>query len=306
MDVIDLFAGMGGLAVGFAKEGFRVLGYDINPLSFKIFKINRIGDARIQDLSKSTVTEYADVITGGPPCRPWSCLNLARRGERHPDYRLLDCFFDHVLKIKPTAFLMENVVPLKSDARFKGWIDKVRKSGYSVEFRVVRYSDFGAATSRRRLIVAGFADGVSAEEFFLKLEEQKTRPKTVMDAVKPFVHIKKGGFPDHEWPELKTISRYEQYYRTGKFGWYRLDPDKPAPSFGNIMKTYILHPLAGVNGVPLRVISIREAMSIMGFDTDFRFPEGSGMTVRYQMVADAVSPVFSRVCARIVKKVFKG
>jgi len=305
MNVIDLFAGMGGLASGFAKEGFTVVGYDINPLSKEIFKINKIGNLIVQNLLKETIIEHADIIIGGPPCRPWSCINVTRRGSKHPDYKLLDRFFKYVLEMKPVAFLMENVLPLKSDCKFEKWMNIVRKSGYFTRYRTVKYSDFGAATSRRRLIITGFIDKTFAEEFFLKLEEYRAKPRTVMEAIQPFLNIKKGGFPDHEWPELKTIKKYEHYYRTGKFGWYRLNPDRPAPSFGNVMKTYILHPFAGVNGIPMRVISIREAMSIMGFDMDFKFPSGSGMTIRYQMVSDAVSPIFSQVCAKIIKKVLK-
>jgi site-specific DNA-cytosine methylase len=47
-------------------------------------------------------------------------------------------------------------------------------------------------------------------------------------------------------------------------------------------------------------------MAIMGFSDKFRFPEGMGMGVRYQMVADAVSPVFSEICARVMKELLQG
>ena len=299
--VVDLFAGMGGLASGFAKEGFSVSGYDIRPATKKIFRLNGIGDAEIRDLSSETVSEKADVVTGGPPCRPWSSINITLRRGSHPDYKLLDSFFNHILEIKPAAFIMENVPPLGKDPNFIKWVGIIRESGYSVSYSIAKYSDYGASTSRRRLFVIGFNDGNQAEEFFSILEEYKNKPKTVMDAIRPFINLKKGDFPDHEWPNLKTIHKYEKYYRTGRYGWYKLDPDKPAPSFGNIMKTYILHPMSN-NGTVPRVISVREAMAIMGFDTDFRFPENMGMSTRYQMIADAVSPVFSRICAKIIKK----
>jgi len=166
----------------------------------------------------------------------------------------------------------------------------------------VKYSDFGAPTRRSRLITIGFRNGTSAEEFFNVMEKYKKRAKTVMEAIKPFLKLRKGEYPDHVWPELRTIHKYEKYYKTGKYGWYKLKSNEPAPSFGNIMKTYILHPMSGNNGFKPRVISIREAMSIMGFDRNFRFPEGTGMSVRYQMVADSVSPVVSKVIAKVMKK----
>ena len=98
---------------------------------------------------------------------------------------------------------------------------------------------------------------------------------------------------------IPELSR--KYYETGKFGWYILKWEEPAPSFGNVSKTYILHPNA-FNGGPKRVISVKEALLIMGFDNDFRFPERTGIKRGYQMVADAVSPVFAYVSASIIKE----
>jgi len=49
------------------------------------------------------------------------------------------------------------------------------------------------------------------------------------------------------------------------------------------------------------VISVREALHIMGFPEEYKFPQ-VGLGARYQMVADAVSPVFSKVAAQAVTR----
>jgi site-specific DNA-cytosine methylase len=85
-----------------------------------------------------------------------------------------------------------------------------------------------------------------------------------------------------------------------------LDYDTPAPSFGSVAKTYILHPEAGIGGYAERVLSVREVMAIMGFADSVRFPERTSRAKRYQMVANAVSPVASRAIAVVVKRLLVG
>jgi DNA (cytosine-5)-methyltransferase 1 len=299
---------MGGLSLGFARSGFRITGYDINPRVAQIFSLNAVGEAVVADLSgegcalRPRDLRDAAVVAGGPPCRPWSCLNLRNRRSEHPDYPLLGAFFRTVRAVEPDAFILENVPGLARDPAFVEHMTQIR-AGYDVNWRIIRYSDFGAATARHRLIAVGFRKGPGgnrAELFFERLSGLRSPPRTVMDAIRGFAGIPRGGFPDHEWPELPSIKNYREKYRTRRFGWYRLDPDRPAPSFGNVLKTYILHPLAAS-----RVISVREAMAIMGFPEDFRFPPGMGMKPRYQMVSDAVSPVFSQACARVMLELLR-
>ena len=67
------------------------------------------------------------------------------------------------------------------------------------------------------------------------------------------------------------------------------------------MKTYILHPNS-FNGGDTRVISVREALLLMGFPKSYHFPKGQGLCARYQMVADSVSPSFSTIAAEILKE----
>lgn len=310
MRVIDLFSGMGGLAFGFANQRFKVSGYDIHRRMPEIFEINNIGTGCVEDLLlKGKVSHKASgplVVTGGPPCKPWSNVNrrMSRRGKLHNDYELLDSYFTYVRDLKPEVFLMENVLPVANDPVFCMWSKRLSRK-YWIAYSPIRYAEYGAATARQRFFAVGFRRGNRrnlAQEFFDRLESFKREPRTVGQALKPLLTRELGEVSDHHWPNFRTINNYHDKYNENRFGWYRLDPDKPAPSFGNVMKTYILHPYAGNgHGIPLRVISVREAMNIMGFPAGFRFPDKMGMKYRYQMVADAVSPVFSTIAARVIR-----
>lgn len=299
MRVLDLFCGAGGITRGFLRAGFDVTGADNSEHVQRTFEENNHAHFEKANLLKETISEKFDIVTGGPPCKPWSSVNVTKRRTAHMDHRLISRYFMHVKNGMPRAFLFENVPPLQNDVILRKHIRKMEQLGYSVKDQIVKYSDYGASSARRRLIVFGIRNG-TASTFFRMLESRKTFPSTVRDSIEEYKDLGKGEYADHVWPELKTIDKYAEYYQTNQFGWYVLKWDEPAPSFGNVMKTYILHP-NGLGNKHTRVISVREAMSIMGFDKTFRFPDGVGMGQRYQMTVDSVSPVFSQVAAEVIQ-----
>ena len=299
MKALDLFCGFGGLTSGFESAGFKVTGVDLFSSIGKTFEMNNKGKFIQADLSKELIDGNFDLIIGGPPCRPWSSVNLTKRGKIHDDYNLLSSYFKHIEYHLPKIFMMENVLPLAKDETFKRYVQKMKKFGYSTMFQVVKYSDYGAATSRRRLILFGIRKG-NADVFFQELSKHKTSATTVKDVIWDLRKKKKLDLPNHDWPNLKTIAKYRKYYKTNKFGWYVLKWNEPSPSFGNITKTYILHP-DSFNGHETRVISVREALLIMGFRKGFSFPENISISAKYQMIADSVSPVFSKIAAKVAK-----
>jgi DNA (cytosine-5)-methyltransferase 1 len=301
LKVLDLFCGAGGLASGFSNQGFDVTGVDSSELAGRTFVKNHRGKFVQLDLSRNSVSGDYDVIIGGPPCKPWSNVNTVTRGSAHRDYHLLGTFFRHVESVRPAAFLFENVLPVKKSGTFRWWVARMQRIGYSVDVNTVAYSSFGAATRRQRLIAFGLLNR-DARSFYQRLERKTLPPSTVRSKIWDLRDKNRGASPDHVWPQLKTIDRYREYYRQAKYGWYVLKWDEPAPSFGNVTKTYILHP-ESLNGGEMRVISIREAALIMGFEDQFEFPRGSSLTARYQMIADAVSPDFSIAAARATMEV---
>jgi DNA (cytosine-5)-methyltransferase 1 len=302
--VLDLFCGAGGLAYGFSREGFDVRGVDRLPIVGEIFRRNTLGEAKVRDLHWTTENGGADVVVGGPPCRPWSSLNLTRRSSEHANYRLMARFMSHVFQNQPKIFLMENVPAAKSHAGelVDRLSTRLAEKGYETKSGTVKYSDYGAATSRSRMMLFGTRVG-DPTAFFEELEAHHMRePATVRQAIWNLRREDQKSVLDHEWPRLNTIENYRERYRTGQFGWYRLNWGDPAPSFGNVMKTYTLHPSSWRGNPPKdpRVISVREALSLMGFPESYSFPPGMGMGQRYQMVVDSVSPIFSQAAARVI------
>jgi DNA (cytosine-5)-methyltransferase 1 len=300
MEVLDLFCGMGGLSSGFAKREFSILGVDNSSVAGKTYEKNGFGKFRQKDLKHSKVVGKYQVLLGGPPCRPWSSVNTVKRERSHRDYRLLGAYFKHVERIQPKVFVLENVPAVKNSGTFEWWARRAEKLGYSIMRTIVTYSDFGAATKRRRFIAIGVMKGDKKETEKI-LNEQKKDSTTVKSRIWGLRNQPENAASYHEWPDLKTIDNYRDYYATGKFGWYKLNWNEAAPSFGNVMKTYILHPMS-FDGGDTRVISVREAMLVMGFDEKFQFYKKARMGQMYQMIADSVSPVFSDALATTVDK----
>lgn len=298
-----MFCGAGGMSSGFKLAGFSVVGVDKSEHAKRTFELNDHGTFKLMDLGKDIFTGNFDLVAGGPPCKPWSAVNQQNRRSAHDDYGLVDSFFKHVIANDPDAFLLENVLPLKSDEIMEKWVESMTRRKFSVETLNVRYSDYGAATRRRRLLVFGTKMGEASE--FVRLLKRRRRANSTVRRRIEYLKKAKRDVRDHEWPKLNTISSYGPMYRSGKYGWCILPWDDAAPSFGNVMKTYVLHPDSN-NGGPRRVISVKEASLIMGFPRKFRFPQDIGMTPRYQMVADMVSPVFARAAARTIKSLLSN
>lgn len=303
MKVLDLFSGMGGFSLGFKKQGFEIRGADIDPHCVSTFRHN-VGPCLKQDLRNhlfDAENMQADILLGSPPCRPWSRLNLHIERKEHPDRPLIQAFEKAVLGLRPRIFIMENVPLLERDDLFRQMLERARDAGYSCEPQKICYAKFGAATKRKRLFLFGVLGG-DIRQLLTILDTGEEEARTVWDVIASYSGVGPGEISDHEWPDLRTIERYLDKYRTKRYGWYCLEKESPAPSFGNINKTYILHPDSLKNGAAPRVLSIREAMAIMGFNDDFRFPPNVPVTARYRMISDAVSPVFSEKCAHAVKQ----
>lgn len=121
--VIDLFAGAGGLSLGFEqtnKYSIKVA-FENNPNMQKTYKHNHPyvdvrGDVCSADYSKiQEKFGKIDVVIGGPPCQGFSNANRQKNHAISQNNMLVKQYLRAVISLQPKAFVMENVSMLKSD-----------------------------------------------------------------------------------------------------------------------------------------------------------------------------------------------
>ncbi|MEQ8932035.1 MAG: DNA cytosine methyltransferase [Nitratireductor sp.] len=174
--VLDLFAGAGGLSLGFAQAGYRVVGgIDNSVPAMDTFEAN-IGDARamVRDLRNddfADVEEFVgpagvDVVVGGPSCQGFSTSGgLSRktgRDEGDPRNRLFLNYLDLVDRLQPSWIVFENVPGLLLYNQGRVALEIVqafREIGYSIVPMILLAADFGVPQLRRRLVFVGNRTG---------------------------------------------------------------------------------------------------------------------------------------------------
>lgn len=168
-NIIDLFAGVGGLSYGFSKmPEFKILAaneiekdisiaYTINHPEVVMFNddINALTEETIKSALNN---QKIDLVVGGPPCQSYSTL-----GKREMDDRAnLFMQYKRLLSIlKPRAFIFENVVGMLSMNRgrlFKNVQEEFETLGYKLKYKVLNAVNYGVPQFRERVILVGFLD----------------------------------------------------------------------------------------------------------------------------------------------------
>ena len=143
--VVDLFAGAGGLSLGFMqtqKYDIKVA-FENSPYIQDTYRLNHPGVevqgdvcAADYDAIKKKYGEI-DVVIGGPPCQGFSNANRQKNHAISQNNMLVKQYIRAILELKPKAFVMENVSMLKSDVhRFymeESDIETVKKCGVPVK-----------------------------------------------------------------------------------------------------------------------------------------------------------------------------
>lgn len=163
--VIDLFAGIGGIRLGFEQAfgGLEcVFTSEIDKYAIQTYQANFNNEIVYGDITKISTREipYHDVLLAGFPCQPFSQAGLKKGFE---DTRGT-LFFDIeriLLDKKPKAFLLENVKQLKGHdggRTLKVILEHLNTAGYETHVQVLRARDFGVPQNRERIYIVGFLE----------------------------------------------------------------------------------------------------------------------------------------------------
>ncbi|MFA6251544.1 MAG: transcriptional repressor LexA [Candidatus Paceibacterota bacterium] len=305
---IDLFAGIGGIRMGFENAGFKtVFANDFDAPCKQTYDLN-FKDSKliVEDIRKIGINDLPefDFILGGFPCQAFSIAGY-RKGFDDPKNRG-NLFFDiaKIIKAKnPEGFLLENVKNLKSHDEgntFRIIEETLKDLGYHVKAKVLNTMEYGnVPQNRERIYIVGFKNKEYSDKF------------TFPEPIKLNVKI----------TDLLEKNVSEKYYYNGKPLFEKLKKDvKEEGKVYQWRRQYVRENKSGVcptltanmgmggHNVPIikdkkgiRKLTPLECSRIQGFPNSFKLPPLADSAL-YKQFGNSVSvPVVEAVAKQMMK-----
>jgi DNA (cytosine-5)-methyltransferase 1 len=290
--VIDLFAGCGGLSLGFEAAGFKTIGYEMDKAASASYNKNLLGDCFALKLNLEFEYPHADIVIGGPPCQPFSVGGKQKGIEDARDG--FPIFIDAVKKLRPRIFMFENVRGLLYTNKwyFDLILNELRKLGYLIDFKLLNAVNFGVPQNRERLFVVGHRS-------IFKYPIPNLQKTTVGEAIGDLMYTT----PPESKFFTKSMDAYVAKYEKASscINPRDLYVEKPA-------RTLTCRNLAGATGDMQRVrlkdgrrrrLLHKEAARLQSFPDWYEF-EGNE-TQRFNQIGNAVPPLLAYQLAQSIK-----
>jgi DNA (cytosine-5)-methyltransferase 1 len=310
---IDLFAGVGGIRLGFEKAGFETVfandfekackdTYDLN------FKTSKLVVEDIRKIGIDDLPEF-DFLLGGFPCQAFSIAGY-RHGFKDKQGRG-NLFFDiaRILEARrPSGFLLENVKNLKMHDQGKTFRiikETLESLGYYVKYKVLNTMEYGnIPQNRERVYIAGFRNQDHCDNFeFPKPQKLKIK---VTDLLEDKVDDKYyyNGKPLYE--KLKGDVK-----RTGKvYQWRR---KYVRENKKGVCPTLTANMGTGGHNVPIikdkkgiRKLTPYECARIQGFPKNYKLPKNLADSALYKQFGNSVSVTVIEAIAKNIMKAVAG
>jgi len=292
---VDLFAGCGGLALGFESAGIATIGFEKERDACATYRRNLSGACVETVLSPESEFPECDILIGGPPCQPFSVggsqngLNDSRDG--------FPTFIAAVEKLRPKLWMFENVRGMMYANRWylDQILDRLRALDYEVELRLLNAVHFGVPQKRERLVVVGHQGKFT-------FPQPSSQAWTAGEALE--------GILFEVPPESKfltaSMDRYVENYEKASCCVRPRDLHLEQPS-----RTLTCRNLAGATGDMQRIklpdgrrrrLLIREAARLQSFPDHYEFIGSEGSV--FKQIGNAVPPMMAHALAKSVLNYF--
>jgi DNA (cytosine-5)-methyltransferase 1 len=343
--ILSFFSGGGFMDMGFEKAGFEIVWTNEVDLVFAQLHANGITSWRkslgnknkaeifntksIVDIKSEEIIEEAFPqgkpehfgIIGGPPCQDFS-MNGSLKGFKGERGKLTILFFDKILELKPTFFVMENVTGLIKRQDTKEFLESLLKrikKEYYVDYEKLNSIDFGVPQHRERIFFIGIRKGIVKKRTVKRNDNGHWFPflpnENYHNAAKKYKWEKVAEFgssltkpkdiPIELCVESCLVGESELQFvaNANEFFPLRTDINKllsikegetNRPSFKRLHR-FRYSPTAcyGNNEVHLhpyknRRISVREALRIQGVSDEYILPSDISLSKKFKMIGNGV------------------
>ncbi len=187
---VDLFAGAGGMTLGFEQAGFDVLvSLEIDPIHCATHQYNfpfwtvlcrSITDIKGEDIRRLSAIgdRVIDVVFGGPPCQGFSLIGKRLLEDSRND--LIFHFCRLVLELRPRFFVMENVPGMvvgEHQKLLEKTIEQFQINNYKIkeDYQILNAAFYGVPQSRKRLFLLGCHKDLDLPQYPVPLTQPFTK-----------------------------------------------------------------------------------------------------------------------------------
>lgn len=300
--MIDLFAGIGGIRLGFEEYGGEsVFSSEWDPHAQKTYQANfdEVPYGDITEIKPKEIPNF-DILLAGFPCQPFSQAGL---GKGFSDTR--GTLFFNIAEIvahhKPRVVFLENVKRFKTHDNgntFKVIENTLKNMGYEVHAKVLNAKDFGVPQNRERIYIIGFLGKTN-----FKFPEKSKTKKIVGDILEQKVDPKYT-ISDKLWAGHQRRKKEHREKGNG-FGYSIFDKNSEYTS--TISARYYKDGseiLIAQNKKNPRKLTPREAARLQGFPENFIIPVSDNQA--YKQFGNSVAvPVIRALAKRVIAEMEK-
>lgn len=325
MNIVSLFAGCGGLDLGFEKAGFNVVwANEFDESIHETYRLNHpntiLNTNDIRTLTGNDIPD-CDGIIGGPPCQAWS-EGGKQLGLKDPRGLLFLDYIRIVKDKKPKFFVIENVQGILDDKHKKSlssFMRALHDAGYRITYELLNAADYKIPQDRFRVFFIGIRNDLTNKYVFPNAVS--TTPITLKQAIGDITeqpryycdNIVEGEHPSRMNHDVYTGAYDAKYMARNRVrGWNEtsftmqaqarnapLHPQAPKMTFVSSSKRVFVRGYEYL----YRRLSVRECARIQTFPDNFHFVY-KNVKDGYKMVGNAVPPRLAWYLAIQMKKAF--
>lgn len=306
----SMFAGIGGICLGFKQAGFNIIWANENNAAAcrtyrKNFGNDYLTEANIVTLDKTTIPKF-DILTAGFPCQPFS-LAGPHKGFDDNRGKLFFQIIEVIEEVQPKVVFLENVANLIDHDNGKTFIlmfSALSELGYIVRYQNLSSNEYGnLPQTRNRTYVVAFKSEYLATRFkYPKKIELTTK---IFNVINRHIRQKEIYYYSENDPfydrVLNKVKRTDSIYRVHDSG-IHIAKNQTCPTLTASMGTRKNRVPIILDDYGYRKLTVRECLDFQGFPKEYTFPKGTTLEEAYAQIGNSVCvPVIRRIAQQILK-----
>ena len=308
--VVSLFAGIGGICLGFKQAGFKIVwANEKDAAACRTYRYNFGSEYLVEgDIRKIDMSQLpkADVLAAGFPCQSFS-IGGKEKGFSDPRGQLFFQVIRAIEAIQPPVVFLENVENLmehNGGRTFQVIYTSLVEHGYILRYQPMATHEYAnIPQTRRRIYIVAFRDYDMCQRF------QFPEPVSLTAALDQFLDRHE---QQHEIYYYRDADEYDEYIRSNVTdpnylyrvfnGSVRKLTNSKCPTLTASMTTprnaVLLKDAWGV-----RRLTLRESLRFQGFPADYYFPNTIKIQDAYKQIGNSVSVPIIRYIAEEIRKI---